>query len=66
MGDDHDGEAAATIQISEEIDDRRLAGDIHSRGWFIKHKEIGVGGQRSGQEHALLLPCGQVAKQPLG
>jgi hypothetical protein len=63
--DDQDRDVPSPIQLSQEIDDRRLTGDIHSYGGFIEHEHIGVCGECSGEQHALLLPRRQVPKQLL-
>ena len=66
VGDDQDRDAAALVQVPQEVDNRSFTGNIHSCGWLIEDEHIGIGRQRSGQQDTLLLPRRKVAKQALG
>ena len=55
MRDDQDRHAARAIQILEKREDGGLAGDVHAGRRFVQDEHVRLGGERPGQEHALLL-----------
>ena len=65
MRDDQDRHAVRAIEAAQELDDGSLAGDIHASGRFVEDEHVGLGRERSGEQHALLLAAGQGAKQVL-
>ena len=64
MRDDDDRHAPALVEFAQELDHRGLAGEIHARRGLVEHEHVRFTGKRPRQQHPLLLPTREVAKEP--
>jgi hypothetical protein len=58
--DQHDGGAGGD-QTRQRLGERDLAGVVDAGGRLVEHEQLGLAGERPGDEDALLLPAGQRA-----
>ena len=63
---DDDHRLAPRAQLAQQVDDRALGGRIDAGERLVHEVELGVLRQRPRQEHALLLPAGELADLPVG
>ena len=48
------------LQLDEQVEDRRLHGDVERRGRLVADDELGVAGERARDRDALLEPARQL------
>ena len=60
----HDG-FSCRPQLAQELDDRPFGGGVDPLEGLVHQIDIGVLGQRAGQENALLLTAGKLADLPV-
>jgi len=63
VGDEQDGQAAAPVELDQEVDERALAGEVHPVGRLVEHQEIRLAGEGAGEQHALLLATRELAEE---
>ena len=51
----------SAAQLAQQLDDRRLGLDVDAGEGLVEQDHLPLLRQRAGQEHALLLPAGQLA-----
>ena len=70
VGDQQQAHLLLALQRAQQVQDLRLDGHVQRGGGFVGHQEVGLGGQRHGDHHALLLPARQAERvlvdAPLG
>ncbi len=58
MRDEDDGHAVLLLQITQQIEDLRLHGDVKRGRRLIGDQQVRIVGKRHGNHHALALPAG--------
>ena len=58
VGDQHDG-GAAVLEAAQRVGQRLLAGQVDPGGRLVEDEQVGLAGERAGDQHPLLLPAGQ-------
>src|SRR5919108_733637 len=53
VGNEEQAEAHLVAQLAEQLDDRRLYGDVEGGGDLVADQHRGLGGERAGDRHAL-------------
>ena len=48
------------LQLDEQVEDRRLHGDVERRGRLVADDELRVAGERARDRDALLQPAGEL------
>ncbi len=66
VADEHDGDLAHVPQAIEQGEDIMLGLHVHGARGLVEDEHRGLAGERSGHEHALLLPLAQVGEHLLG
>ena len=65
MGDQHDGRAAR-LQGAEGVGQHLLVVQVDAGGRLVEEEQLGVAGERAGDEHPLLLAAGEGADAVAG
>ena len=68
VGDEHDGRAAL-LEAAERVGERLLVGQVDAGGGLVEQEQLGLAGQRAGDEHPLLLAAGELrdaVRRPVG
>ena len=58
----HHGHAVFVLQLPQQLQDLSLDGHIQRRGRFIRQQQLGIGGQRDGDDHALAHSAGELVR----
>ena len=62
MGDDHHGDTQLPVDVPDQLQDLPGGIGIQGAGGLIAQQHSGMGGQRTGDGHALLLSAGQLGR----
>lgn len=62
MSDQDRGEAARLLKLGEQIEDHPTRTWVEVARWLVGEQKRGIGGQGSGQSHALLLAPGKFSR----
>ena len=62
VGDQHDGAAQPIPQVAQQFQDFGLHRDIQRGGRLVGEDHLRVAGDSAGDDHALLLPAGQLMR----
>ena len=62
VGDQQHGRVALLAQHPNQIEHLRLDRGVEAGGRLVEHEELGVAGQRHGDDHALLHPTGELER----
>ena len=60
VGDDHHGDPQLLVQLLQQFQDGQGGGGVQSGGGLVAQQDLGVGGQGTGDGHALLLAAGHL------
>ena len=55
-------QATPLTQFGDEVEDHRLGGDIEPGGRFVHDQQVGLAGQRHGNDDALLLAARELVR----
>ena len=62
VGDEEVGDLLLRLELDEQVEDRRLDGDVERRGRLVADDELRVAGKRPGDREALLQPARQLPR----
>ena len=62
MGDKEDGKPVFLLQMTKQVDDLRLNGHIQRRHRLIRHQQLRLHAQGTGDVHPLPLTAGQLRR----
>src|SRR5262245_14726671 len=62
MADEEHRQAAACLQLLQEVEDLGLDGDVEGRCWLVENQEVGLGRQRAGNQGPLAHATGQLVR----
>ncbi len=65
MGDQHEGQAAAALQVRQQVEDLRLHRDVQGRGRLVEDDDVRVRRQGPGNGDALALAAGELVRVAL-
>ena len=60
VGDEQVRRALLLLQLEEQVDDRRLDGDVEARGGLVAEDQVGIARERPRDGDALLLPAAEL------
>ena len=66
MGDDDHGDAQLAVDLTDKAEDLLGGAGIEGRGGLVTQQHLGIGGQRTGDGHTLLLTAGELGGIGLG
>ena len=62
VGDHHDRLLELAVELFEQVEDLAAGGAVEVAGRLVGHQQVGVGDDRPGDRHALLLAAGELAR----
>ncbi|MCY1444898.1 hypothetical protein D9M71_613880 [compost metagenome] len=62
MGDQDDGQLQLTVDLGQQLQDRRSGLRVEGAGGFVAQQDLRVGGQCAGDADALLLAAGKLCR----
>ena len=65
MADEHDGHAEAPAHVVEQLEDLSLHRDVQGRGRLVAQQDLGLGGQRQGDEDALAHAARELVRESM-
>ena len=66
VGDQHDARAAIGLQLAHQVEDLRLDRDVERGGRLVGDQQLGLGGERHRDHHALRLAARELVRERLG